>query len=171
VAAIAAGIALPAIGTPELDTAALTHTKARLASISAAHSLLKAEHEARAEEAGAAAGDVHAKVNAVMDHVARRMITELYAARDKLWALEQSMSGYFETRQGDEELEALKEKIRRDLDRREVAVAANPAFLETHKYLDRLASINAVARARWDDFGRRLQYDPDAALDGKGGAA
>jgi hypothetical protein len=79
-------------GSPALPetghAASLASALAYRAALEAAHAELATEHAMAQAEVLNAANEVAVKVNAVMDFTARRLISELLAARDLFWRLE-----------------------------------------------------------------------------------
>ena len=84
------------------------------------------------------------------------------------WKLLDRLTGLIlldERRQGGPGLRELQKKIVEQIDRRKLAIATNPLFVETHAWNSHLDGISADAERVWRDYRTRLTLDADAAID------
>jgi hypothetical protein len=113
---------------------------------------LAAERAKVAEEAAAAAD---------------RLADDILSAPMQLhWKLLDRLTGLIlldERRQGGPGLRELQKKIVEQIDRRKLAIATNPLFVETHAWNSHLNGISADAERVWRDYRTRLTLD--AAID------
>ncbi len=170
-AAIRAGSPIPS-GSPAMpaDAASMAPVRAQVAALQACLGELVAECDGTKQAASAAAAAVGTKASAVTDCVAKGLIAELRAARDLLWRLEETASGFFihdAQRPGGPKFEAVKNELARALNREADMMSQHPEFGAESWKLDRVfQQLNNDAEKRWNDFHRRLCESADAVFEG-----
>ncbi len=165
--ALREGLELPPATMPSVDSAALTLALTRLSALHAATCGLETEAIAAAAERDRATEIVQVKAHAVVVCIFLRLYNETLAARDTLWRLEETMSGFFlfdEHRQTPE-FTSLKEDLRRSLDRVATAIDEDPQLIERHKLTAHGEAINRVNWQRWVNFEKALERDADAEME------
>lgn len=138
-----------------------------LDAVEQAADVLASERDNAVADAAKAAEIVHIKANAVMDCIAIQLVSELIAARDVLWKLEEKASGFFlldEHRQTPK-FATLKEEVRRSLNRQAADRERNPEYIEFGKWASHIDRVNQDAWGRWKAFGRELEHNADAVFD------
>ncbi len=169
--AIRAGSPLPS-ATPAMppDTASLGPARAQRDALQAALDELIAESNSAKGEADSAAAAVGKAATAVADCVAQGFIGQFRAARDVLFRLEEIVSGYFvrdQNRPGGPKFGAVKEELKRSLDRQADTRANHPELgFETWKMDRHFQALNSASEKRWQDFHRRLCESADARFEG-----
>ena len=166
--ALRMGLVLPATPAPAAaDRAALASAEGRQRALAKAAALLVKDYETASAEAARAAERVRIKANAVMDCVGHRIVSELIAARDIFWKLQEVVSGFFlfdDHRQAPK-FTPLKNEVKRSLDRQTVFEEASPQNIELHNWMKFVDMKNRDNWGRWQDFGRALEDDADAFFD------
>ena len=124
---------------------------------------LAAERAKVAEEAAAAADRL---ADDILDAEGYEIGDDVISSMQLHWKLLDRLTGLIlldERRQGGPGLRELQKKIVEQIDRRKLAIATNPLFVETHAWNSHLNGISADAERVWRDYRTRLTLD--AAID------
>lgn len=173
--ALRANSPVPAATTipDSLDTACLAAAKAQAAALEAAHRELAAEHTAARAEAGRASDAVAKAADAVLECEAHALAAELIACCELYWQLAERFDAFSlldEHRQGGPKLDTFRREIRHKTDRRAMATAEHPKFVEMQTWQEHLAGRMAAQERRWQEHRLALMADAQAQWAGQEGA-
>jgi hypothetical protein len=152
---------------PEVDSAALTAARARMAALHIASFSLSTEYDGLAAEAARAAAAVRALVDEIVFGEVHQLAAEAVAAAELHWQLMDKLIGLVmvdEARPEGPRLRAFQDELMPRLDRRRAAIASDPQLIEQHKYAAFLNAMAGEQKRAWLDYGRRLMTDASATF-------